>query len=802
MSGFNIKDFVSPQAEMYPGYFWSLQSELTEDLMMKDLRDMCEHGARSLCIMPCPVIWAKNSTMAPDYLTEDYLKVIEKIVNECERLGMHYYFYDEGGYPSGSAVGAVYSSDPERFAPQYIVFDKETGKYRAKKFHPAKAPGYPNLLEKGATEKFLELNHDPHKNILQRHFGKTIKFTFTDEPVLPGYMQYLDIGWCSDFGDEFFRRMGYHLEPYFDDLRKQPRINEPESVRRHRIDYCDVRAQLFAERYVGGLRDWARKYGLLSGGHFGGEDLASGNYYHCFGSIMRSLRAMDFPGVDVIWRQLYPVSSPRKPNRKLHSFTKHDPISTGAKSRPFNKYASSIAHQAGRTAVLSESFAVYGGGLKPEVMRWLLDYQMLRGATRFVFSNIPLRDEGTLINGCRPHFGKHDILWDWFDIMHNYIARVCAIISQGEPQINTLVHFNIRAVWAGGKMTERIMKQHEKTAEALLQRQCDFDFTDDDALESAKIRNGLIQIGKMNYDTLVIDSTDYMTDKALAMVKKFKSAGGKVITGAEADQITPTLQLKKPNRWIRAAKRTCGQETLYYVMNEGPTPANVTMLIPETGSLQLYDAERGKRCELPRKGNELKWKFPPYGAILLVVNSSHKADETYRPFRPSKTVITPENWTLQPVKQTFIKDREFKVIYPDTAPVPAKFGDWCEILGETFTGEVVYRTTFDFPCPGKDALLDCEKVKYACRVTLNGKDLGKKFWGPYEFILPADLLKEKDNVLEIKVVNTMANVFRAKDALDCETVASGYDEYQRAFEEESLESGLTSPVRIIAGTKK
>ena len=41
-----------------------------------------------------------------------------------------------------------------------------------------------------------------------------------------------------------------------------------EEYARHRIDYCDVVSDLFVERYVLPLRDWCRRNGLLSSGHF------------------------------------------------------------------------------------------------------------------------------------------------------------------------------------------------------------------------------------------------------------------------------------------------------------------------------------------------------------------------------------------------------------------------------------------------------------------------------------------------------------------------------------------------------
>ena len=128
MAGFNVKKFRNPSGDSHPGYFWVTSSEMTESLMMEQLHDMCNRGAKSVCLHPSPKNWSKVSRMEPDYLSGEYLQLIGKIVDECKKLGMNYYFYDEGGYPSGSAAGEVYASDPERFAPTHLVKNPETGK--------------------------------------------------------------------------------------------------------------------------------------------------------------------------------------------------------------------------------------------------------------------------------------------------------------------------------------------------------------------------------------------------------------------------------------------------------------------------------------------------------------------------------------------------------------------------------------------------------------------------------------------------------------------------------------------------
>ena len=81
---------------------------------------------------------------------------------------------------------------------------------------------------------------------------------------------------------------------------------------------------------------------------------------------------MDLPGVDTIWRQLFP----------------------GQRNHHFPRYAGSVARQEGRQLVLTESFCVYGNGLTLAEMKWLMDYQYVRGCNITGDGQLPGRNLG------------------------------------------------------------------------------------------------------------------------------------------------------------------------------------------------------------------------------------------------------------------------------------------------------------------------------------------------------------------------------------------------------------------------
>ena len=479
-------------------------------------------------------------------------------------------------------------------------------------------------------------------------------------------------------------------------------------------------------------------------------------------------------------------------------------ISTAAKDAPFTKYASSVAHQAGHNNVMSEDFAAYGAGLTPQAMKAVIDHQLVRGANHFVFSNIPHGYYGKMLSaGCRPKFGKYHPFWDWFDLIHSYIARLSSLLQMGKPQIDTLVYMDIRSIWCGGKTMKEAAKIHYSSAKKLLERQVDFDFADDDALISGKIEGNRFRVGRMSYRTLVIPPTQWMDEKAAKMVAKFRQNGGRVFTTDEINQIEPTLEITPAHPDLRVTKRKNGNETLYFITSESPRDIKCTLNIPEGGERQIFDAWSGRRFHYPLTGKKLKWHFCPFGSLALMINSETEADEDYPVFKPGRKKINlVDNWTIQPVRKCIYNEDTYSIDTIDADPIPARTGDWRGILGEWFSGEAIYRVEFDSPSD-KPAKLSLGKVCYVAKVELNGKVLGRSFSDTAEFFTNGVLRKGK-NILKIQVVNTGANAI-----LDPEVVqywkenfpASEYQEMNYAFERESLISGLLGPVTLHFAAK-
>ena len=775
---FNLRKFKSPPAVNAPGYFWFLNGKLEDDELRRQLRSMYAVDARTVCLHPLPKEFRDYfmSELEPEYLTEEYFKKYSVIADECAKLGMNCYLYDEGGWPSGSACGRVLASDPDRFAQRYLTLDGED-KYKiaVRSVTPGKA-GVPNTLMREVTEKFLELTHEAYSAHIGKHLGKTFKFAFMDEPATPPNQSHC-LPWTWDLFDEFKKRKGYDVEPLVVSMLKFE--SSPEAVKA-RSDYLDVVSQLFTERFVIPVREWCRKHNMLSGGHLSREDEWDTFIFSDFGgNALRVLRQMDFPGVDVIWRQLWPGS-------RLH---------------PFPKLASSAANQNGSRFVSGEMFGVYGNGLTTAQMKFLIDYMMVCGVNTIITCVHPYSTRNGCIEGERPHFGKCNPQWPHLKPYHDYVARLSLLSTNSRPVVENALFFDHLSLWKSLTKGNSAGEQ-EKIACRLLESGCDFDYVDDDVLSTAVVRGGCLCIGKAKYKRLILPQICEMTPETEANLKKLQAKGLEILRSDDSNLIPPMLKTDAPDWRLRIRKMDLGGgDFAYLVLNTSTCAFSRRFEAREKGPAARCDIETGELVRIPHRKGSWKCFFAPLSsAVFLVGPSAAKAIPA--PLEPRGAALPLKGgWEIRKVRQIKVGKNDFVVSDAAGPWRKTALGDWAGSLGQAFSGEAVYRIRFTVNDPETVTHLDLGEVKYIAEVTLNGKTLGKRLWPPYIFNIVGKLGNDV-NLLEIKVVNTLANAMAPREVLkkwqSQLPFTISYEERQRAFEKESLESGLMGPVSLIA----
>ncbi len=781
-AGFSKEKFREPENIHSPAYFWMWNSKLEPDKLNAQLDDMLAHGMRSICIHPFPKDFRPGvfeSSMSPDYLTKDYFMVFSNVVEHAASLGMNVWLYDEGGWPSGGACGQIAAADKEgRFKKRFLGYGNggEEFALRARPYGPG-GRNYPSIIEPGTTEEFIRRTHREYKKYIGHHFGKAVKYTFMDEPAMPGDHYGANLGWTSDFEEVFKRKKGYDIAPFAKRILDSRHSFDPD-IAKARIDYYDVRADLFVERFMRPIKDWDNANALGSSGHLNGEDVAEWAARYGFGSLFRSLRVMDVPGIDVIWRQLFPETAD---NPGSHA--------------PFPRYASSVAHQQGHMLAMTESFGIYGNAFTPDQMKWLVDFQLIRGINMFVFGYYNVSNAGQWMLLFEPHSGPIAPWWDMEKPFFEYMARTGQILADGKPAVDIAVFFDTRAFWAGVSVAEAAGSMHYAVANTLDKMNCEYEFVDDDALAAAEIKDGRLHVGAMSYSTLVLPSSKWMGNGAKAKLAEFRAAGGKVLTTDTLGEAKPVCRIGgRCAPWLRVAKRINGGETLYFIVNETRHECSVTIDFDEKGEVVRADPESGDFIAVERGRKGVKWHFPGYGSAIFIVGA--KADRSRISQYDGEICVLDNGWTMRPLVSHSLGDDDFVIEKKACTAVQAALGDWRTILGDHFSGKALYTCRFDYGKAEK-VLLDLGKVGWTCSVKFNGKELPAKFFGPFVWEVET---KAGENLLEVTVANMLANavsdpVKRAKAAAKYPP-SSTYDPRQRVWDRENNDSGLMGPVQL------
>ena len=312
--------------------FWHLNGELTTNEIRAQMlasRDVSGFGGVTLL----PV-----AETAPTYLTEAYFARYGEMLRTARELGLEVVFYDDTGFPSGTAGGRLAQLYPEdtmkrldlaeeevqgptnyaRLAPAGVLMgavamNSETlarlditaavahdrlawtaprGHWRVMVFTCVKSGNQlVDYLNPESVKRFIGLTYEEYYKRFPEYFGTTIRRNFYDDVGF--YAQ--DRPWTPAFNEKFRRQRGFNPVPYYPALWHD--IGPGTEAARAAL--FGFRAELMAEGYPKEVGAWCRAHGLSSSGH------PPGNYdpcpvdMHC--DTFKFYRHSDIPLMDAIF---------------------------------------------------------------------------------------------------------------------------------------------------------------------------------------------------------------------------------------------------------------------------------------------------------------------------------------------------------------------------------------------------------------------------------------------------------------------------------------------------------------------
>ena len=565
--------FADPPAEYRPMMFWIWNGAVTRELIDADIADMKEKGCGGFFIHPMGENFRLRDFLegiSPPYLSDGYFELVRHAVQRAEEAGMYAWLYDEGGWPSGTAQGHVVEGHPElrgkvltvvrgdgsASPPDGTVAALALPEGEAPVVVSAEAPptstggatvlhfvqqagGFPvDTMDLAAGRRFIEVTHERYRECVGEHFGKTVPGMFTDEPRVGGQVGSGEIPWTPRMLEAFEEDHGFDLRPWLPllfspdalGLKPEDRVYYSEgNLMAVRCAFFDTWTRLHREAYWDQLNAWCHENGLLHIGHVGGEDNLPDHIRGGFGEYFRTAGTLDVPGVDTIWRQLWHGQA-----------NLHFPL----------LLASSAAHQKAPQdpdgpwpatgLAATESFGVYGLGLTFHGMKWVTDYQFVRGINVLgPMARSMFTDKGRLYR-TMDHMGPGNPLWQHYRPFADYVGRLSVMGRAGERVASIAVYYPIETLWAS--RPGKTAGSFETICGLLEDQQIQCDVIGGDALLDATVEDEMLVTPGAAYETIIVPAVEVLRGSVVRKLVEFRSQGGRLILLGGPEWVTEGAQ--------------------------------------------------------------------------------------------------------------------------------------------------------------------------------------------------------------------------------------------------------------------
>ncbi len=808
---FDINSFISPDVFHAPVYVWVWNDVCTCEIIDEQLTEMKNLGIRAFYILPEPKEFRPDSmptNLTPDYLSAEFFELCAYAVEKGKSLGMQCWIYDEGGWPSGGACGKVLQEHPEyarevlkinehsfsagdvykKTAPDVLAsflqnnimieegykFNADTviTEYVTKKTVCGNTD-YPDLLNKAATEYFIEITHEKYASSLKNALGENVTAVFTDEPKAPSE------AFNTELAEKYELIYGESILPYLPLISQRAEVTEENVHILYR--WYDLCSRMFCDNFLLPCKKWANDNGIAFTGHMDKDHdplgcvRGGGNF-----NLMRALRCFDIPGIDIIWRQLYPENKIKTKN-DLNGYNGF-----------FPRYASSAAAQNGTKFAMSEIFGVAGAGLTYDIMRYTVGYQAVRGINIFNPFNFPLGRKGALLAQELPVFTEKQVYCRYLNQFNRYVERLSYLSLLGERVCETGLYYPV-SDFQGGLKAESVAKEFDSIGRTLENMIIDFDIVDDDVIQAAKgTDDGCIRIGNAAYRHIIIPEGAFIPQESQNVLNRFIKGGGKV--SHTISDFIPVIKIEGIG--MRAMHRKAENAELFFLFRECGDNADYRVHL-SSSSGYLLDLESGKlqRFNTDNGILHLSLAIGETAVILLTdetLNAENKKEFTEKFDITNKFLFSKEI-------ELICNENGFENIKHSDKPISVSLGDWGYMIGSDYSGSGVYETEFTLPSEnvGKEGEIDLGDVHFTAQVYLNGQSLGTALMPPYRFRIPEGLLAE-NNKLKVIVANTSANWYVHTDYFDKWNIKelSPYFEAELKYAKDLVSGGLFGPVAL------
>lgn len=791
-----------------PVPFWFINGPITREDVARELDEMYSKGIREVIVHP-------RYGLDVHYLSEQWFDIFGWCVDEAAKRGMFVWIYDELNWPSGTAGMTVQELDPAYMGKYLNVQVKASSDIDLLVFEPgqflvaARVQGgvvtktrvldtidtighlesnwrifncrigrdrfYIDTLSREAVDCFKRLTYDEYYKRYEPEFGKTIRAVFTDEPsiywVTVGYDD-MNLPYTERLFPEFERRYGYSAVPNI------PYLYYPgKPASEFRAHFWRLVADLFNTNYHGNLAKWCHEHGVIYTGHNNHEEPLRYQIRYQ-GNMFGAMQTMDIPGVDHL-----------------------DKVTLGNHfiSIIGLKIASSAAHLAGKSRVMTESFGCMSWNATYTDMKKVVDWQYSLGINLLVPHALFHTVAGKMKRESPPSFFIQSPLWPDFGCFSDYVDRLSEMLTDGKHVAKALVYYPLSGLFSAYQ-TDRKTQEFEHMDNflsslclELMKNHLDYELVDPDTLNRAEIDAGEIKIGQESYTVLIIPATAYLQPEEYQVLEKLAGAGAntyffyRAADGADVNKPESSSGINfEPSEnmvgFVSRLRQSAADEVRLYgpeaediavlrrekegrqitfLVNRTEKPRTITVEYSGNGNLVLMQPEDGTTKDLVLSDKRtVPLTLQPYQSVFLTAELDRKPREEEPAGEPRDIPIV--GLEVKPVRNVAslyrftysdegakrqIDVRESPAFIPvNWDPNPPDFG--------RFAGEYTAFLELDAEPAGLELVVDRDYETYG--IYINGEEIVPQSGGNW-LVDPMDLAANVSGLLktgrnEIKVL--------------------------------------------------
>ena len=673
-----LKSLSSPDTCYRPHPFWSWNDRLCEDELRRQVREMAKTGQGGF------FMHARDGLETP-YMEDEWMDCIRACIDEAEKCGLHAWCYDELGWPSGSAGGAVTAMGDD-YCVRWLrlrVYEGECagdvigfyavrpdGSYRYLGADEASASlaeegeevryatsfcddSYFDILSPDVVKAFIDHTYEGYK----RETGDDLmsgrlRGFFTDEP------QYAlcRTPWSKVIPEQFERENGFSLIPHIPAL-----FIGRDGREEIRFRFWRLVNRLFTESFAKQIFEWCDKNGTRLTGHAMMEDNLICQI-HCTAGCMPMYEYMHVPGIDWLGRDPAPDGEGGTCNPLI-------PLQVG-----------SVAAQLGKKQVLTETYAMSGWDISFAQMKYLADWQFLYGVNLMCQHLDAYSLRGRRKGDYPPSMFYHSSWWDEYSAYTDAVSRTGALLAESEDAPETLLIHPMHSIWL--KYTNDNMNAEGEfdlkftgTVMRLAKAHVPFHLGDETIIaRHGRVNGNVFTVGQRDYKTVLIPEIWGLDRTTYELLSAFAEAGGRIVLLGGAPEFIDGVRCEDEIKLltdrchrvdfygeytaeenllrfadahgipyvpvhgigcngsdVRVSVRRYGEGKIYFLLNSSRDAAcRVSVTLPDTDAVKL-DAStmRLERVKtVPAKGGaKAELAFAPMESVIVLCGYDLSADE-------------------------------------------------------------------------------------------------------------------------------------------------------------------------------